>query len=386
MPCFVPASSSVHMRNFQSWCGSRSPPGTGFAIERLPVRKPNSLAPTAIDDTVKRTSLFVFLLFFHALMVATCDAQEKGSVLCFFGDSITEGWMDASLHPDLAFPAVIDSILKLQALPISVLNMGKAGETTEDGLARIQAGLLAAHPTDVVIAFGSNDLFIPGFTNSPRVPLDRFRRNLEMLVRIIRDRGIRVLLLGLPPIIEAGYYTYVDPRPFDPFGGANRLNRDYDQQIRTVAATTRAPYVSVPFDTSATFADCFGRDGQHPSARGHRLISQALVPHILTQMQQAPPLQDGEISVTTYPQLVHASSAGYVLFTLDVLAGDECSVVLYDASGREIRRLNSTAADQSRVYILWDLSTSEHHRVSSGMYFARIETPHMDRIDKVLVY
>jgi len=74
-----------------------------------------------------------------------------------------------------------------------VENQGVSGDTTSDGLARID-NVLAVHPVLVLLEFGGND----GLRG---VPVDSTRENLNQMIQRIQDAKIPLVLLGitLPP-------------------------------------------------------------------------------------------------------------------------------------------------------------------------------------------
>jgi acyl-CoA thioesterase I len=312
-------------------------------------------------------------------------AQHVLSKVYFFGDSITEGWMDAALYPAYAYPARVDSILNAGTPSADVRNLGRAGESTEGALRRVYSDVLSMDPDLVVIAFGSNDMYIPGGQDAPGISITRFKENLALLVRILHDRGVRLILLELPPLLEDRYYGYVHRPSYLPFGGASALNRLYTEGIRDVGRATRTECVGVPFDTGAVASRCLGFDGQHPTPEGHQRIADVLAPAILRLLQEPPPQRHTELGVEIYPQPA-GNDRSFLVFVVSLQAGETCVVTIHDAAGRSVRRLSTTSPCAAAQHIPWDMSSSEHQPVVPGMYFARITTAHMDLTKNVLVF
>jgi hypothetical protein len=75
-----------------------------------------------------------------------------------------------------------------------VVSFGQNGDTTADGLARLD-DLLAEQPDILVLALGAND----GIRG---VPLDTIRQNLDAIITRAQAAGVRVLLCGMeaPPL------------------------------------------------------------------------------------------------------------------------------------------------------------------------------------------
>lgn len=132
-----------------------------------------------------------------AALLASCGGEDysairnlasPGTTLVCFGDSLTQG---AGAGPGEDFPSLLAA-----ALPIPVVNAGVAGETTADGLRRLERDVLSRDPRLVVIFFGGNDFL-------RRIPREETRRNLEAMVERIQGAGAMVVLVGL----KAGLLT-----------------------------------------------------------------------------------------------------------------------------------------------------------------------------------
>src|SRR5215470_15166361 len=88
------------------------------------------------------------------LMVLTSVFQPQPQKrIVFFGDSITAGY---GVSPGQSFPAIIKHRIDSLRLPYAVVNAGISGETTADGLSRINWVL--RQPVDIfVLELGAND-------------------------------------------------------------------------------------------------------------------------------------------------------------------------------------------------------------------------------------
>jgi len=119
----------------------------------------------------------------------TSTPDSRHVIVCF-GDSLTAGY---GVDPELSYPAVLQRELNAKGYKYRVLNMGVSGETTKDGLARIQR-VLAAKPDIVVVEFGGND----GLRG---LPLRDTEKNLDTIVSALKKSGTRVAMAGitLPP-------------------------------------------------------------------------------------------------------------------------------------------------------------------------------------------
>lgn len=104
-----------------------------------------------------------------------------------FGDSLSAGVAGRSYPDDL------QDLLDQNGFKFRIDNQGVSGDTTSDGLARIE-NVIAEHPALVILEFGGND----GLRG---IPIDATRKNLEEMIKQLKDARIPVALLGitLPP-------------------------------------------------------------------------------------------------------------------------------------------------------------------------------------------
>ncbi|HXE12138.1 MAG TPA: arylesterase [Bryobacteraceae bacterium] len=113
--------------------------------------------------------------------------SDARPVIVAFGDSLTQGVSGKS------YPAFLQDRLDRAGYHYRVDNQGVAGDTTADGLARID-NVIAEKPALVVLEFGGND----GLRG---VPVDSTRKNLDEMIRKFKTASIPVVLAGitLPP-------------------------------------------------------------------------------------------------------------------------------------------------------------------------------------------
>jgi acyl-CoA thioesterase-1 len=112
---------------------------------------------------------------------------DNRPVIVTFGDSLTAGVAGRS------YPENLQDLLDQNRYSYRIDNQGVSGDTTTDGLARID-NVIAQHPHLVLLEFGGND----GLRG---VPVTATARNLEEMIRRLVQAKIPVILLGitLPP-------------------------------------------------------------------------------------------------------------------------------------------------------------------------------------------
>ena len=124
-------------------------------------------------------------------------------VIVTFGDSLTAGVAGKSYPDDL------QDLLDQSGLRYRVDNQGVSGDTSTDGLARID-NVMADHPSLVLLEFGGND----GLRG---VPVSATEKNLDVMIHRLKEESIPTVLLGitLPPNYGPDYvkpFTEMFPR------------------------------------------------------------------------------------------------------------------------------------------------------------------------------
>ena len=122
-----------------------------------------------------------------ATAVATPAADEV--VILALGDSLFAGY---GLGPGQSYPAHLETALKARGIPARIVNAGVSGDTTADGLARLDFVLegMSKKPALALISLGGNDML--------RVlPPTETRKNLAALLAKLQAAQVPVVLLGL---------------------------------------------------------------------------------------------------------------------------------------------------------------------------------------------
>jgi len=100
-----------------------------------------------------------------------------------FGDSLTFGY---GVSKDLSYPSKLSELLHVE-----VVNEGISGEFSVKGLERLPALLDKHKPQILVLCHGANDIL-------KRNDLSSTKDNLNKMVLLAKEKGIFVLLVGVP--------------------------------------------------------------------------------------------------------------------------------------------------------------------------------------------
>jgi len=176
---------------------------------------------------------------------------EDGPRIVFLGDSLAAG---LHLSSEQAFPAVLQRKLADEGLPFRLVNAGVSGDTTAGGLSRID-WILKQSPDWVVVELGGND----GLRGQPVAAIEA---NLRAIIAKVEDAGAGVVLLGqvMPPNYGPDY------------------TREFRELYDEIAADNALVYVPFFLEGVGGVAELNLPDGIHPTAEGHELIAEKLLP------------------------------------------------------------------------------------------------------------
>lgn len=170
-------------------------------------------------------------------------AADSRPVIVTFGDSLTQGVSGKS------YPAFLQDLIDRAGYRYRVDNQGVSGDTTTDGLARID-NVIAAKPVLVVLEFGGND----GLRG---VPVAATRQNIDEMIQRLKAASIPVVLAGitLPPNYGPDYvkpFTAIFPE----------LAKKYKLRF-------------VPFLLLHVYSDpnLMQPDGIHPNQAGNEIVA-----------------------------------------------------------------------------------------------------------------
>lgn len=181
----------------------------------------------------------IIFIFCGCSSVPQLPGLPADGVVLAFGDSITFG---TGANREESYPAVLEQLIGRR-----VVNAGVPGEVTAEGVARLPAELDRERPALVVLCHGGNDLL-------RRLDRGETAANLRAMVRMARERGIAVVLIGVP---------------------APELSLSPPKFYREVADES-----SIPYD-SKTLPRIMGKgslksDHIHPNAAGYRKLAESL--------------------------------------------------------------------------------------------------------------
>lgn len=102
-----------------------------------------------------------------------------------FGDSITNGY---NVDSEKSYPSQLSKLLQTE-----VINEGRNGELSSEGVKRLPALLEKHKPQILLICHGGNDII-------KRRSLIKAKENIASMIKIARKKNIQVILVGVPKL------------------------------------------------------------------------------------------------------------------------------------------------------------------------------------------
>jgi len=179
------------------------------------------------------------------------ETPDPRPVIVAFGDSLTAGY---GTDAGNSYPDFLERDLETRGFHYHVVNAGISGNTTKDGLDRLEE-VLALKPAVVIVAFGGND----GLRG---LPIDSTRRNLDQIVSALERAGTKVVLGGitLPPNYGADYI------------------RQFDETYALLARKYHVPLLPFLLQDVYGTAGSMQADGMHATAQGNQQVARNLLP------------------------------------------------------------------------------------------------------------
>lgn len=176
--------------------------------------------------------------------------MEDPCKIVTFGDSITKG-----------FTPYLEKILKEKYIEkdITVINFGISGNTSRDGLRRINI-VINERPDVVIVGFGMNDW-------RKGVSEREFRKNIVNMVDKLEEKDIRVILLTINPKYEGL------------FKGTDTAVEKYSCIIRDIARSKRLKIADINSFWKKRFKHVKKglRDSIHPNKLGYLAFCDSLM-------------------------------------------------------------------------------------------------------------
>nr|WP_100765480.1 arylesterase [Leptospira ellisii]PJZ91989.1 arylesterase [Leptospira ellisii] len=201
-----------------------------------------------------RDAVLLFLLVCVFSVAGFGQGNASPVRILFFGDSLTAGLgLDS---PEEAFPGLLEKKLSKQGTKVKAVNAGMSGDTTSGGLARLDWALSGGFDV-FVLELGAND-------SMRGISPEQTEHNLKEILSRVRKKNpqAKILLIGM--------------RTFPNLGKEYR--KKFESIFPKVAQEENLPLVPFFLDGVAGVKTLNQKDGIHPTAEGHKILANNLLP------------------------------------------------------------------------------------------------------------
>jgi acyl-CoA thioesterase-1 len=197
-----------------------------------------------------RSACIVLCLF----LVGPAAARADAPVILVVGDSLSAAY---GIRLEQGWVALLQARLEAEGYGHRVVNASASGETTGGALARLPRALARHRPAAVILELGGND----GLRG---LPIGDVRGNFEDLIRLSREAGAGVLLIGMriPPNYGPAY------------------TQTFHELYGDLARQHRLPLVPFFLDGIALDDSLMQDDGLHPAASAQPKLLELVWPEL----------------------------------------------------------------------------------------------------------
>jgi len=195
--------------------------------------------------------------------------------ILIFGDSITYGAWDKEggwvqrLRKFLDEKNLIDSDSYYL-----VYNLGVSGNNSKDLLERFEfetkQRLKENEETIIIFAIGINDSqFIHSKKDNHRVPIGKFKDNIQKLIKLTQKFSSKIIFVGLTPVDE----TKTTPIPWSTDKSyKNEYIQKYNETIKNICDENKIYFIEIFEKLKEMSYQELLEDGLHPNSEGHQKI------------------------------------------------------------------------------------------------------------------
>lgn len=207
-----------------------------------------------------RFKLLLSMVFAVSLACFGPPAQARPLKILAMGTSLTQGY---GLPPGTEFTTQLQAALKAQGVDADIVNAGVSGDTSADGLSRLDWSL-ADHPDAAILELGSNDM-LRGISPAET------EKNLRTILSTFQKDHIPVLFTGMH--------------------AQRNLGADYVAQFDAIYPKLAKEFsvIYYPFilDGVALNPKLNQADGLHPNPAGVKIIVARILPDVKKLVAEA---------------------------------------------------------------------------------------------------
>ena len=179
-------------------------------------------------------------------------SQDENIEIVFFGDSITEGWLNfnAAFFNDNTF-----------------VGRGISGQTTSQMLLRFRQDVISLQPKKIVLLAGINDIA----QNTGPIAIEAVMDNIISMAELAKSNGIEMLLCSVLP---ANFFPWrPEIIPTQKVIKLNELLRSYANENNLIYVD----YYAAMVNQKKGLKSELGYDTVHPNKAGYAVMEQILM-------------------------------------------------------------------------------------------------------------
>ena len=202
--------------------------------------------------------LGIVVLGLLSIILVSCNEKNtkiKIEKVLLFGDSLMTGY---GLPNEQHLSVVLEQNLISEGYDIEVINGSVSGNTSLDGLNKIEETLSELGIDLIILGLGANDML-------RKINPNETKQNLEKIIKIIQDKNIKIILAGM---IASTSYGLNYKKKFDKI--FPDLSKKYD-----------LPLIPFLLDGVALNPNFNQSDGMHPNQKGTLIISETVKKSII---------------------------------------------------------------------------------------------------------
>ena len=223
-----------------------------------PLKKKGNSKEKKEKQKLRNKLLISFKIILVGLILISCgktNKLENVDKILLFGDSLMSGY---GLKENQVLSVILENDLKEAGYNIKIINGSVSGDTSEDGLDRIEEYTSGGDIDLIVLGLGANDML-------RRINPDQTENNLRKIIEIIKTKNIKIILAGMKasPTNGLAYKKKFD----DIFP---KLAEEYD--------LTLIPFLLKKVALNPKLNQS---DGIHPNFEGAKVISETIKESII---------------------------------------------------------------------------------------------------------
>ncbi len=194
--------------------------------------------------------------------------------ILIFGDSITYGTWDRKGGWTARLRKFLDEkTLNEEDFYCLIYNLGVSGDTTDDLLERFEfetkQRIKEKEDTTIIFSIGGNDATFNNTKNQCQISQEKFRENIQKLIKLAEKYAAKILFVGLLPADESKT-TPIHWAPDKSYKNEHIIQ--YDEIIESICQKNNIPFIDIFKEFINSDYKNLLEDGQHPNSVGHQKI------------------------------------------------------------------------------------------------------------------